>query len=609
MDTYQAKIQQCNDDISRLQKTSDMLSILRLVVFALSLILIVVLANERLFMLVSVVAPICVVGFALLIKRHNQVDALKEFTSLLKEVNEQEVLRMDNKLADLPTGAEFGSRNHPYTADMDIFGKHSVFQLINRATTESGRETLAKWLSHPASNPEIVKRQQAVKELSSKFEWRQHLQASGMKFIHTASDYNELNGWAEKPVRLLSSKVMILSVCITLSLLATVAAVYFFSHVLGVSSPEQLVPYLIPLGIVALINTFVLKRFNPIAEELTHNIHRHINILRGYRSIITAIESERFESEVPRQLLTLINTSGSAVSEIKRLESILDMFKLKGGKRQFNNMFYGMLNSLFLFDVYLIILSEQWKVRNKASLARWSAVVGEFEALNSIAGFYYANPSYQFAEIQSSNPYYMRFEKIGHPLISSERRVCNDFELSGRGTIAVITGSNMAGKSTFLRTLGVNMVLSLMGAPCCAASASLSNLGIFTSMRTQDSLEEGVSSFYAELRRIQQLLEKIEDGHPLFFLLDEIFKGTNSNDRHKGGFSLIKQLGALNAFGIVSTHDLELATLAEQDNIANYSFNSKLSEGQLEFDYCLTEGQCTDFNASELMRKSGIKIL
>ena len=174
----------------------------------------------------------------------------------------------------------------------------------------------------------------------------------------------------------------------------------------------------------------------------------------------------------------------------------------------------------------------------------------------------------------------------------------------------MITGSNMAGKSTFLRTVGINMVLALMGAPCCAKQGAVSNMKIFTSMRTQDSLEEGVSSFYAELKRIEQLLKLIESGQPLFFLLDEMFKGTNSKDRHRGGFSLIKQLKDLNAFGIISTHDLDLASLAGKHNIVtNYSFNSRIQHGEMTFDYILTDGLCSDFNASELMKRSGIKVL
>jgi DNA mismatch repair ATPase MutS len=611
MNIYQRRIEKCKEEISIHQKTSDRLSIVRLVVFIFSVVVIVTLASQGSVSMIVTLTPVCIMAFIYLIKEHNRVDDLKQYTSFLKDVNEQEVLRLENKLADFPTGEEFAIRDQPYTSDLDIFGKHSVFQLLNRATTETGRATLAHWLSTPAATADISARQEAITELSAKFEWRQHFQASGMKFSNTREEYEQLRSWADKPARLLPKRVGIMAIAIVLSVLSTIAAIYFLSHILVVESVDQLIPYLIPLVIMLIINSFVLRRVRSVAETLTENIHPHLNTLQGYRTLLASIESETFKSQLLRQCLASINTSdSSAVKEIKRLEKILEVFKLKGGKRMFNNMFYGLINSLWFLDVHLIIRTEQWKERNRTSLSRWSSVIGQFEALTSIAGFYYANPSNTFAVINQSEPYYIDFKTLGHPLISNAKRVCNDFTLTGRGTIAMITGSNMAGKSTFLRTLGVNIVLALMGAPCCATQVQVSHLDVFSSMRTQDNLEEGVSSFYAELKRIEQLLRKIEAGQPVFFLLDEIFKGTNSKDRHRGGFSLIMQLVELSAFGVISTHDLELATLTGQDHIAsNFSFNSKLSNADLQFDYRLTPGLCTDFNASELMRRSGIKIL
>jgi DNA mismatch repair ATPase MutS len=299
----------------------------------------------------------------------------------------------------------------------------------------------------------------------------------------------------------------------------------------------------------------------------------------------------------------------SAAAEISRLKKILAVFQLRGRKREFNHQFYSLFNNLWFFDVYLIILTEQWKNRNRSFLREWVSAISEFEALTSLAGFHYSNPAFTFAEIVD-NSYNIDFQMLGHPLISTDKRVLNDFSLGGQGEIVMITGSNMAGKSTFLRTVGVNVILALAGAPCCARSGQVSNLRIFTSMRTQDSLEEGVSSFYAELKRLEQLLKLIESGQPVCFLLDEMFKGTNSRDRHKGGLSLIKQLKELNAFGIISTHDLDLAILVGKHKIVtNYSFNSSLDEGEMIFSYALTEGLCSDFNASELMKRSGIKVL
>ena len=260
-------------------------------------------------------------------------------------------------------------------------------------------------------------------------------------------------------------------------------------------------------------------------------------------------------------------------------------------------------------DIYLIIGTEKWKSKNKAFLKSWAEVVSEFEVINSLAGFCYSNPSYTFPEITEKNNY-VHFESLGHPLINSNKRVCNNFHSEGQGDIVMITGSNMGGKSTFLRTVGVNLVLALAGAPCCAKYGQVSNLKLFTSMRTQDNLKKGISSFYAELSRIEKMLKLIESSQNIFFLLDEMFKGTNSEDRHKGGFSLINQISKLKTSGIIATHDIELAKLSGNKMlVTNYSFNSEIKDNSMIFSYELHPGICNDFNASELMEKSGIKII
>ncbi|MFO7524892.1 MAG: hypothetical protein R6W68_05525, partial [Ignavibacteriaceae bacterium] len=235
--------------------------------------------------------------------------------------------------------------------------------------------------------------------------------------------------------------------------------------------------------------------------------------------------------------------------------------------------------------------------------------VSEFEVINSLAGFCYSNPSYAFPEITEKNNY-VHFESLGHPLINSNKRVCNNFHSEGQGNIVMITGSNMGGKSTFLRAVGVNLVLSLAGAPCCAKIGQVSNLKLYSSMRTQDNLKKGISSFYAELSRIEKMLKLIESSQNIFFLLDEMFKGTNSEDRHKGGFSLINQISKLKTSGIIATHDIKLAKLSGNTKlVTNYSFNSEIKNDTMHFSYKLQPGICNDFNASELMKKSGIEIL
>ncbi len=576
------------------------LSTLRLAAFALSAVLITILANERLGTLVLIAVPLFVFGFGLLIKRHNRVAYLKRHTTHLREVNEDELLKLGNQLSGFPTGQAFVNRDHPYVSDLDFFGPHSLFQLLNRTTTESGSLCLAEWLSDSASKDVILERQQAIKELAPNVDWRQHFQALGRHHQNSKSAYLDLLSWVKKPEQLLPHKSKYLAVSILLSLLSTSASVFFLAYIF---SPDWLMG-MIPLTIVLLVNLLVLRRITPIADEIIEDTRNNQKTLAGYQSLIAEIELGSFHSGKLQKLQQVFRVNGfSAANEINQLKKIFEM----GDARR--NSFYSIFNILWFLDVYWIILTEKWKSKNRPYLEDWAFAVSEFEVLNSIAAFYYSNPSFTFAEI-NKEPYSILFEMVGHPLISTEHRVCNDFDLEGRGKIAMITGSNMAGKSTFLRTIGVNLVLALMGAPCCAKSGQVSNMRLFTSMRTLDNLEEGSSSFHAELKRIEQLLKLINSGQAIFFLLDEMFKGTNSQDRHKGGVSLIKQLSELNAFGIISTHDLELAKLASTLKIgANFNFYSEILEGEMTFNYKLTKGICSDFNASELMKKSGINIL
>lgn len=612
MNIFQNNIGQYQATLADLAKTLNKLSTLRLAAFVLSVILIVVLANERMVTLVLLAVPLCAFGFSLIIKRYNRLAHLRQHTTFLNYINEGEVLKLESALTGFPDGQEFIELDHPYVADLDIFGPHSLFQLLNRTTTDSGNVLLAKWLTAPASKEEILERQQAMKELSPKLDWRQHFQASGMHFRHTASDHNKLLAWIEKPVQLLPRHTKYLIGGIVLSLLTTGAAAYFLIHIALIGFFESIIPFVFPLIICLIVNSLILRRVRYASEEITENLHHHINMLGGWQSLIINIETEEFHSAKLQQLQSAFRSSNaSAAREISRLKNILEVFLHRGAKGEFigRNFLYTIFNSLWLLDVFLVVLTEKWKHKNAAYLRAWATAASEFEVLSSLAGFSYANPTYTFPEVKEE-PYSIRFEEFGHPLIKPSSRVCNSFDLEGRGEIAMITGSNMAGKSTFLRTVGVNLVLALMGAPCCAKAAQVSTMKVFTSMRTQDNLEEGVSSFYAELRKIEHLLKLIERGKPIFFLLDEMFKGTNSEDRHKGGFSLIKQLQELNAFGIISTHDLELGKLAGNHKIvSNYSFNSEIRDGEMFFSYELTDGLCRDFNASELMKRSGIKIL
>ena len=610
MKIYSDNIKMYDAKLLELSKLLNRFSFLRLFIFVVSIAVLITLFSFNLITLAFIVLPISILSFAFVLKRHDKIAYLRKHTSFLKKINESEILRENCELEDFDTGEKFINQNHPYTSDLDIFGQHSIFQLVNRTTTESGMMLLSEWLSEPAPNSEIHDRQKAIKELSQKLEWSQDFQASGMHFQSKKSDYAKLLDWVEKPVVLLKHRSIYVAAAIILPALFLIGAYFFYAN-LDTPSGKGIISVSLMI-LVLVINQIILRKLRPIAEDIVETSTANLNTLRGYRALITKIESERFKSKKLHELQSiLVKGKYSASNEINRICRLLDFSHQRPIKKMpiGGNYIYPLLNIFLLLDIYLIIGAEKWKSKNKAFLKSWAEIVSEFEVINSFAGFSYSNPTYTFPDITEKNNY-VHFELLGHPLISSNKRVCNDFHSEGDGNVVMITGSNMGGKSTFLRAVGVNIVLALAGAPCCAKYGQVTNLNIYTSMRTQDNLRKGISSFFAELSRIEKMLKLIGSEKNIYFLLDEMFKGTNSEDRHKGGFSLINQLSELKTSGIIATHDIELAKLSGNKKlVTNYSFNSEIKDDSMIFSYKLDPGICIDFNASELMKKSGIKIL
>lgn len=608
MNTYKNNIKIYDVELQKINNQLNRISIFRLLFFIASITILVILYNQQLFTMFYIFIVLTIIGFHHLLKYHTKTTILKKHTTLLKKINEEEILREKCELEKFDDGKRFIEPEHPYTSDLDIFGPHSIYQLINRTTTESGNILLAHWLSNSTSIDEIQERQKAIKELAPKIKWRQNLQASGMQFDNKKSDYAKLLSWVQAPITLLNSKYLYRAIAMIMPILS-ISCIYLFYANLAVGNASL---YLLLLFVTLTINYFILKKIRPLAEDIVENSTKNLKTLRGYSALIKTIEKGSFESEKLKKLQsTLVDYKYSAHKELYKLSEILDFSQQKNIKNQpfGGNYFYGLINSFLLMDIHLILNTEKWKLKNRNSLKTWADVVSEFEVMNSFAGFCYANPTFTFPEITTQKNY-VSFEALGHPLIRIDKRVCNNFASEKPGNVVMITGSNMGGKSTFLRTIGLNIVLGLVGAPCCAKNGKISNLEIFSSMRTQDNLKEGVSSFYAELNRIEKMLTRIENNTNIFFLLDEMFKGTNSEDRHRGGYSLIYQISKLQTSGVIATHDIELAKLTgDKKLVTNYSFNSKIKDKTMLFDYLLTPGICYDFNASELMKRSGIDIL
>lgn len=609
MKIYQKNIKKYQAEALNLKKVLDKLSLLRLFIFVVSSAMMIYLLSNHLMKPIFIVLPISIACFGFVLKRYDKIAYLKKHSSFLKSINEAEILRTACKLETFDMGDKFVNPNHPYTADLDVFGEHSIFQLVNRTTTESGRIRLSEWLSAPAPNGEILKRQEAIKELAQQLDWRQDFQAAGQHFQNKKSDYYKLLDWVEKPIVLLKNRRTYLAAAVIFPIVF-VLSFYFFMNNLT-SSPDRYI-YLSLMILALFINYLILKKIKPLAEDIVKTSTEQLHTLKGYQTLIHKIEMESFQSKKLNDLQSKLKKAKySASQEIIKICKLLNFSHQRPiDKVPINgNYMYPLLNSFFLLDVYLILGVEKWKSKNKTFLKAWAEIVSEFEVINSFAGFSYSNPSYTFPVLTEQNNF-LHFEDLGHPLINSTQRVCNDFHSTGYGDIVMITGSNMGGKSTFLRSVGLNIVLALAGAPCCAKQAKLSNLQVFTSMRTQDNLMKGISSFYAELNRIEKMLKLIESSEKVYFLTDEMFKGTNSEDRHRGGFSLINQVSQLKTSGIIATHDIELAKLlGHKKLVTNYSFNSKIKDNSMVFSYKLHPSICNDFNASALMEKSGINII
>jgi hypothetical protein len=588
---FETKAKDFNQTFLQYNALHKRLSLIRIFVFAVAIVLIVYFANDRNVEMLLATFFIFLLTFIFLVKYHNKITSLQNLYLVLHTINKEESYKLKGNLKTFPNGKEFLDTNHPYANDIDIFGDHSLFQLLDRTTSNKGKNKLAQWISYPANKQEIHDRQKAVSELKDILGWRQGFQAKG-KLFDNDCDVNTLTSWLQEPESIKHKHLYIVAL-IVLPLAMVLSLVLWLT--IGTS-------YYLPLtGFV--INTIVLKTVFQAAKNTTDKACSSLDTLKAYKGMIGQVNTQSFSTPKLVSLKQSFKANKvDAKEEITSLQTILDFLETRA------NLIYAIVNIIFLLDIFWLLKADRWRQKNKEQAAVWFDTLAEFEALNSLAGFAYANPDYALPII-IDEPHFLEIKEGGHPLIFTSRKVTNDFELKGKGAVAIITGSNMAGKSTFLRTVGLNTVLALAGAPVCAHFMQLSITQVFTSMRTQDNLEESVSSFYAELKRLRQLLDLLENGRPVLYLLDEILKGTNSKDRHTGASALVQQLSKLNASGLVSTHDLELAALEQTvPNAKNYSFTSQIAGEEIIFDYKLRPGVCKSFNASKLMAKMGIQI-
>jgi len=593
IEEFQKRQKLHQEKASEFAKKHKLYSALRAITFLIFLVVVTYFANERSVYGIVITSTVFVVVFGSLLNAHIKIRKIRDRHESLTQINADEELRFMGELKKFDEGKEYLSSDHPFARDMDVFGRNSVFQLLNRTTTNKGRDQLASWLLTAYEKQHILQRQVAVKELQNELDWRQNFQASGLLRKSERNNKKSIIEWIKKP-NIVQKTTLTMVLAYLLPVMIITSVILYLT--IGLS-------FYITV-FFAVVNALCLKKYSLYINDIVDDTNDGYSLLTSYKNLIENLELRSFQSPYLLELKSVFELDGEVASKsINKLKKLLDFINGRA------NAFYLFFNVLLMFDLHLLMNIEKWKTKHQAYVERWFDSIGKFEALASMAGYAYANDDYCMPEIYNED-FKFESESMGHPLIHYKERVTNDFEIKGVGNIALITGSNMSGKSTFLRTVGVNMVLAYSGAPVCAKGMSLSIFQLFTSMRTEDNLEENISSFYAELKKIEQLLHLLnKQSRPIFFMLDEILKGTNSRDRHAGAEALIKQLAKKPAMGFVSTHDLELGKLSDDLNgLKNYSFNSRIEEDKILFNYKLEDGLCRSFNASKLMQQIGIKI-
>ncbi len=546
------------------------------------------------------------VGFFVLVVVHAKVHDERERALAAARYFEDGLARLRGEWKDAPSRGERFAKDaadHAFVDDLDIFGKGSLFQLLDRTATRRGEDLLAGWLTgalDDETKDRTGDRQDAVRELAKLHDLREKLAVSGAMLGDDKPDPTPFATWAgdtsAKPASLGLRAAATVVPLVTVTLLA-----------LGQAKVVPWWAFVAPL----VVGLFITRTFRArVARALSVAASRE-SALGRYAEMLARVEAATFESKALRDLASaLAASSGSATVEMARLGRIVAFVDARE-----NEFFRLFVAPALLWDVHCAVALEAWRARAGRSAAKWFSALSEMESYASLATFAYENPDYAYPSLVEGPQFVAK--KMGHPLLMPGKRVGNDVAFMGRGSALVVTGSNMSGKSTLLRALGINAVLARTGAPVCADSLEIGRFSVATSMRVRDSLDEGVSRFYAELRKLKVVLDmarasNVEDaGRTTFFLLDEILHGTNTRERLIGARALVHELVSLGAVGAVSTHDLALGELSAElpGRVRNVHFEEQVEGETMSFDFALREGVVQSSNALRLMRIVGLDVV
>lgn len=513
----------------------------------------------------------------------------KRLLEKLLFINNNENNILQNLPNQFPDGKQFSS-NEDYSADLDIFGGGSLFQLLNRTTTSHGTQKLTATLKQPyLLKNEIEENQDAIRTLAPQTEKRQMLTACGLLYEEKEGTLDDLSKWLQTPLKFQEMQ--------WLNIARFLIPAYNIGTLLYFLDTNNYLPMMI--GII--INWSILGSLQKYIKKQHELLGKKQAILDQYAAILqVAATIEAGNSTVLQQLKT---DAGNACKAIKRLSVLSRYFDQRS-----NLLVILFFNSLGLYDIHCMWALEGWKKIHRKNFSSWIICVGKIESLNSFATFAFNNPEYTYPNAKESTTF-IQAKGLSHPLIPAKECVANDFELGGGNKLVLVTGSNMSGKTTFLRTLGINLLLAQCGTPVNATEFSFSPMLIATSIRVSDSLQEHTSYFMAELKRLQQIIRQLQQNKiPTLVLIDEILRGTNSDDKTHGSDQFIRKLLQYNCLTLFATHDLTLSKLENEfpQTISNYCFESTIENGELIFDYTLRKGVAKNKNASFLMKKMEI---
>lgn len=540
---------------------------------------------------IAILVP--VLAFVGLVLRHGRIVHERDRCRGAVRYYERGLARLDDRWPGTgTTRTDFVAADHPYAADVDLFGHGSLFDLVCDTRTQTGERMLASWLAAPADPATIRARQAAIAELRPRLDLREELAASSAELrAEVAPD--RLVAWGARPAAITGLAVPAVAAVLSALTLATLA--------LSLRPHAGITPFILAAGLQTAFLLYVRERMDAALQ----GVDRAGRELTMLRAILLRLESESFASPLLARLAGELREQGVAASRLIR--GLQRRIELNDSGR---NLLFLPVSLLLLWPVQLACVIDRWRARHGREIARWIEALAEIEALGSLAGYAYEHPSDVFPEIVDDGPPRLEATALGHPLLLEARCVRNDLALGPDLCALVVSGSNMSGKSTMLRAVGLNVALALAGAPVRAARFRLTPLAVGASIRIADSLLDGRSHFQAEILRLKQITDLTRGPLPLLFLLDEILHGTNSHDRCIGSEAVIFHLLERGSIGLVTTHDLALAQITPRAPraMANVHFEDHVEDGEMRFDYRMREGIVRKSNALALMRAAGLEV-